>query len=301
LLSKKVKLIFLAVFLVILVGCQSAKDHSKKMSIATTFYPIYEFTKAVVGDLGEVSMLLPAGVEPHEYDPSAKELAEIMKKKVLVYNSKYLETWVTKNKSNFSSTQVTLIEASSKVDLLPLSHHQNCKNNFDPHTWLSPKKAVKEVEYIRDALIRKFPQQKSKLKLNAQKYLTKLIALDREYCQALRDVKQKKFVTQHPAFSYLANDYQLEQETITNLSAQEEPSAKRLAELKRYIAKNRITAIYFETNASSKVAQILAKESNVKTLVLNPLEVVTKEQQKQGQDYLSIMRENLKSLKQTVK
>ncbi|MBK3954476.1 zinc ABC transporter substrate-binding protein, partial [Staphylococcus haemolyticus] len=107
------------------------------------------------------------------------------------------------------------------------------------------------------------------------------------------------FVTQHAAFNYLALDYGLKQVPISGLSPDSEPSASRLAELTEYIKKNKIKYIYFEENASQALASTLAKETGVELDVLNPLESLTEEQTKDGADYISIMKSNLKALKKT--
>ena len=115
----------------------------------------------------------------------------------------------------------------------------------------------------------------------------------------MSNAKQTSFVTQHAAFGYLALDYGLTQIPITGVSAESEPSAKRLASLTKYVKKYDIKYIYFEENASSKVASTLADEAGVKTAVLNPIESLTSKQIKAGEDYFSVMEENLKALQLT--
>jgi len=107
-------------------------------------------------------------------------------------------------------------------------------------------------------------------------------------------------VTQHAAFRYLALDYGLNQVSISGLSPDAEPSASRLAELTEYIKKNKISYIYFEENASQALANTLSKETGVKLDVLNPLESLTEEDMKAGENYISVMEKNLKALKQTI-
>ena len=124
--------------------------------------------------------------------------------------------------------------------------------------------------------------------------------MDKEYEAGLANAKQKSFVTQHAAFNYLALDYGLKQVPISGLSPDSEPSASRLAELTEYIKKNKISYIYFEENASQALANTLSKETGVKLDVLNPLESLTEEDMKAGENYISVMEKNLKSLKQTI-
>ena len=107
-------------------------------------------------------------------------------------------------------------------------------------------------------------------------------------------------MTQHAAFASLANQYDLHQQAIAGVTPDQEPTPSRLAELKDFVNKNKIKVIYFEENASSKVAETLSKETGVKLEVLNPLESLTSEQIKAGENYISVMEENLKALKESI-
>ena len=178
-------------------------------------------------------------------------------------------------------------------------HHDEHEHEFDPHVWLSPKKAKLLVEKITAQLSEAFPEKASAFKTNAQAYLEKLSQLDNEYTTALKDAKQKNFVTQHTAFRYLATDYGLNQVGIAGISPEAEPSPARLAELTKYIKENEIRYIYFEENASEKIAKTLATETGVVLEVLNPLESLTKEEMDKGDDYISVMKENLQALLKT--
>ena len=172
---------------------------------------------------------------------------------------------------------------------------------MDPHVWLDPVLAIKEVETIRDQLSKKYPDDKATFEKNAASYIKKLKALDQDYQTAFKDVSNKSFVTQHAAFGYLAKQYGLTQEAIAGISPDQEPSASRLSELKEYVEKNNVQVIYFEENASSKVAETLASETGVKLTVLNPLESLTNKQIKNGETYLTVMQDNLNALKESVK
>ena len=106
-----------------------------------------------------------------------------------------------------------------------------------PHVWLSPVRAIKLVEHIRDSLSADYPDKKETFEKNAAAYIEKLQALDKAYAEGLSQAKQKSFVTQHAAFNYLALDYGLKQVAISGLSPDTEPSAARLAELTEYVKK----------------------------------------------------------------
>lgn len=295
-------LVFVACLMAIQVAHAKAILADSKLKVVTTFYPVYEFTKQVLGDTSEVSMLIKAGTEPHDFEPSTKNIASIQKADAFVYMNDNMETWAKKTTKD---TNVKVINASEDMLLAKgvaeddEDEHEGHSHVLDPHVWLSPKRAITLVEHIRDKFVADYPDKADVFKANADTYIKKLEELDKTYTDNLSAAKQKSFVTQHAAFGYLALDYGLKQIPISGLSPDEEPSAKRLASLSKYIKNNGIKYIYFEENASSKVAKTLANEAGVKTKVLNPLESLTVDEEKAGENYISVMKSNLKALKLT--
>ncbi|WP_314062073.1 zinc ABC transporter substrate-binding protein AdcA [uncultured Vagococcus sp.] len=297
------------------LGACSAGDvqkdsHQEKLKVVTTFYPMYDFTKHIVGDEGEVSLMIPAGTEVHDYEPSAKELKKVQDADVFVYNNENMEVWVPSVSDILAEGDLTVIKATENMVLLPGSEeehdhseedsHEGHSHELDPHVWLAPSLAIKQVEEIRNQLITAYPDKKDVFTKNAVSYLSQLTDLDQSYKQTLEAATQKSFVTQHAAFGYLALEYGLKQVPIAGLSPSEEPSAARLAELKDFVKENDVNYIYFEENATDTIARTLAEEAKVKLLVLNPLEGLSKEQLANGDDYLSVMKENLASLSKSV-
>lgn len=291
---KKWLLLSLLLLTFSLFGCQ-AKEKKDEFTVMTSFYPMYAFTKAIVGDEGKVEMMTPPGTEPHDYEPSAKEMAKLTDASAFVYNNDHLETWVPKAKANLKNTKV--IDASQGISLLKANDNDG---EIDPHLWLSPKEAIEEVKNIRDSLCKDFPDKAEVFKKNADAYLKKLEQLDKDYEDTLSKTKNKTIVTQHMAFSYLAHDYGLKQLSIMGLSEDQEPSATHLAQLKKQMEKQNIHYICVESNANEKIAQTLASETKAKLVSLNPLESLTTQQKKDGEDYISIMKQNLQSLKKAL-
>ncbi|ELZ1276014.1 zinc ABC transporter substrate-binding protein [Enterococcus faecium] len=284
-------------------------DKKEDLTIVTTFYPMYDFTKEIVGDEGNVKLLIPAGTEPHDFEPSAKERAEISDADVFVYNSSDMEFFVDSLKDSVDSKQTLMIEAAKGIDRLEsqeADEHEESEeghdhsHEYDPHVWLDPVLAIKEVRTIAEELGEKYPDKKETFTKNADAYIKKLEALDQKYSDELKDATNRTFVTQHAAFAYLANQYDLKQVAISGVSPDQEPTPSRLAELKEFVKKNNIKVIYFEENASSKVAETLSNETGVKLEVLNPLESLTNEQIKAGENYISVMEKNLEALKESI-
>lgn len=309
----------LVIVLFVLTACGAQEDRQNsdgdKLKIIATFYPMYEFTKEVAGDKADVELLIPAGTEPHDFEPSAKDLAKISEADAFVYNSPELETWTEQLTDSVDTEKTTVIEASKGIDLMEGSeeehdhegeeadhdHEEAHHHDLDPHVWLDPVLAIQEVENIQAELSKKEPDNKSVYEENAAAYIEKLNQLNTKYQDAFQNASNKTFVTQHAAFGYLANQYGLTQEAIAGISPDQEPSPSRLAELKDYVEEHDVRVIYFEENASSKVAETLSNETGVKLAVLNPLESLTNKQIEAGENYISVMEENLAALQETIK
>lgn len=305
--KKRIQLVVLAmsVFFIGACGKQTTDTTSdRSLTVVTTFYPMYEFTKQVVGSEGTVSLLIPAGTEPHDYEPSAKDMAKIVQADAFVYNSDALESWVDQVSDNIDTKKTAVIQAAKGITLLDeaeeegLDTHDHVK---DPHVWLDPVLAKQEVVTIAEQLSKKYPAKKAVFMSNAAAYTQKLDQLHQSYEQAFASAKNKTFVVQHAAFGYLAKRYGLTQAAISGVSSDQEPSPSKLAELNAYVQKHDVQVIYMEDNASSKVAETLAQETNVSLAVLNTLESLTKEQQENGESYLSVMEQNLQALKESIR
>ncbi|MED3652250.1 MULTISPECIES: metal ABC transporter substrate-binding protein [Heyndrickxia] len=312
---KTILVIFAAIML--MVGCgnkndtavqvsgdKKSQEDTSKLKIVTTFYPMYEFTKNIAGDKASVELLIPSTIEPHEWEPTPKDIANIQSSDVFVYNSPYMETWVQSIQKSNDNDKLEFVEASKGISLVEgveeeeHGHEEEHEHGheMDPHVWLSPALAKQEVQNITSALVKADPSNKDSYEDNSKKYMEKLTQLDQEYRTELQNVKKKEIITQHAAFSYLASEYGLQQVPIAGLSPEQEPSAKKLAELKKFAKEHDVKVIYFEELASPAVAKTLANEIGAKTEVLNTLEGLSDEDQENGLDYIKVMEKNLEKL-----
>lgn len=293
-----------------------AQNGGHKLQVVATFYPMAEFSRQVGGDLADVAGLIPAGAEPHDWEPSAKDMAKISEADVFVYNG-IVESWAGKALASAANDKRVAVQASDGIDLLEgvaeedeegdaagsessPSSADNGGKVLDPHVWLDPALAQKEVANIAAAFSQADPAHKSEYEANADAYIAKLQALDQEYRDGLKDAKRRDFVTQHAAFGYLAKEYGLTQIPIAGLSPDQEPSPARMAEVVKQAKEQDIRTIFFETLVDPKIAETIAKETGAKTDVLNPLEGLTDDEVKQGLDYIGIMRNNLTALRKAL-
>jgi zinc transport system substrate-binding protein len=167
----------------------------------------------------------------------------------------------------------------------------------DPHVWLDPVRAQTQVEAIRAGLAKVDAPNAAAYTANAQAYRTKLGALDAAFASGLKQCARREFVTTHSAFSYLARRYGLTQIPIQGVERESEPSPADLATLVKQVKDRKVQYVFFETLVSAKLAETLAREVGAKTLVLNPIEGLTKEEQAAGKSYDSLMEENLRNLR----
>jgi zinc transport system substrate-binding protein len=285
--------IFMILIMVLGAGCVTTRPSSTPL-ITTSFYPLYYFTTQIVGNNTEVVNLTPAGVEPHDFEPTARDIARIEDSTLLILNGFGLESWGERVKGEVASNGTQVIEMASAVSTA-LSNEEG--KGFDPHIWLDPVLAKEEVQLIDNAVSGSDPAHREVYKENTNRLLQKLTQLDTEYRQGLAQCSQNSFITSHSAFGYLAREYGLEQKSIAGLSPDAEPSSRQLADLTKFAKDNQVKYIFFESLVSPKLAETLAHEVGAETLVLNPLEGLTEEEMKEGKDYFSVMRENLKNLR----
>lgn len=295
------------------VACSPAekKEEVKKdqLNVVTTFYPMYDFATKVTKDKANVSMLIDGGVEPHDYEPSAKDMAKIQNADVFIYNSHEMETWVESVLKNIDTSKIKVIEASKGIELLEGAHddeeesdeHEGHSHAVDPHVWLDPILVKQEVDTITKEVTAVDKENASFYKQNADDFKKDLDKLDQDYAKSFKDVTNRKFVTQHMAFSYLAHRYNLEQRPISGISPDQEPTPKELKKIEDFVKNEKIETIYTESSASPKIAKTISDATGAELAVLNPMETVSKSKRDAGEDYLSIMNQNLDALKLSIK
>ncbi|HSW97833.1 MAG TPA: zinc ABC transporter substrate-binding protein [Candidatus Saccharimonadales bacterium] len=269
------------------------------LHIVTSFYPMYFFASQIAGDKADVYNVTPASAEPHDYEPTTQDIARIENSNLLVLNGGKLEAWGDKVKDTLQGSDVNVVTAGE--GLADRTIEEEGKTIQDPHVWLDPILAKKEVAKITVALIAVDPKDTAYFQKNEKVLNTKLDMLNQSYKIGLTSCQKKDIVTSHAAFGYLGAQYGLNQVAISGVSPDEEPSAQKLAELADFVKKNDIKVIFFESLVSPKLSQTIANETGSQTLVLDPIEGIPEEQLKQGENYFTIMKQNLINLQTALK
>ncbi len=286
-------LITIGIFLVSFTGCvQPPQQNSGKIKMVTTFYPLYEFSQRIGGDRVEVSILVPAGVEPHEWEPGPRDIIKIQSARIFVYNGAGFEPWVEEMLKGTYSERLIVVDFSKGTELLKEEGEA-----LDPHIWLDPVFVKNQAYLIEEALIKSDPENEKYYKANAQTLREELTKLDEEIRKELSSTKKKVFIASHAAFSYFAKRYGLKQIAIAGLSPEAEPSPAKIVEIVKIAKENEVKYIFFETLVSPRLSEVIAKEVGAKTLVLNPIEGLSQAEIDEGKTYFAVMRDNLKNLK----
>jgi zinc transport system substrate-binding protein len=289
---------------------EGVTDREKKLNVVTTFYPLEYLSKEIGKDNVSVRVLTPPGGEPHDFEPTAKDIIMVRTADVFVMNGADFEPWAEKLLNDLSKDSVRIVEMSEKMDLLAGSNdeHDEEKQNdeeagghhheigeFDPHFWLSPVRLIEETLVLRDAFVQIDPKNAQKYTENAAILMARLSGVEKQYREKLSQCDQKEIVTSHNAFAYVAKDYNFFVHGIAGLSPTQEPSAQHLAELTKLVKEENIQYIFTETLVSPKFAETLAKETGVRVGVLNPVEGLTEQEKKEGKNLETVLLENLKS------
>ena len=198
------------------------------MKVVASFYPIYEFAKIVGGNKVDVTRLIPLGVEPHDFDPTIQQIQNAESADIVIYNGLGLEKWIDKINTKFK------IDASQDVKLLTVN---STEKSIDPHVWLDPILAEKEIQNIRNAFVKIDPTNSHYYNANADKFIAKLNDLDTKIRTILANCTKRDFIAFHNAFTYFADRYGLIQHSVLGLTPEGEVLPLRLQEIIR-VAKN---------------------------------------------------------------
>ncbi len=271
-------------------------EAADKMAVVASFYPMFEFARQVGGERVTVRNLTPAGAEPHDYEPTPGDIIAINSANVLIYNGAGLEPWVKKLLPQVPP-RVLKVNATEGVRLTTVTSGED-RGRPDPHIWLDPILAQRQVDNILAAFLRADPDGKIVYEANALQVKQKLAALNDRIKKTVGPCRKKVFVANHAAFGYFARRYGLTQIAISGLAPETEPSAAKIREILRLVRQYKLRVIYYETLTSPRVASVIAREVGARVLVLDPLEGLSDQDLKQGKNYLSVMDENVGSLKQ---
>jgi zinc transport system substrate-binding protein len=280
-----------------------------RISVVTTLFPLYDFSKNVAGDRADVSLLLPPGVEPHGFEPRPTDILKLNKADLFVYASPEMEPWAVEILKGLQNKKLIVVHAS--LGIIPsgknrgkgLRHEHRVRGDHehdavDPHLWLDFANAMNMVDNIRDGLIQKDPAGKDAYEKNAAAYNELLRNLDNRYRAALRDCRIRSIISGgHFAFHYLAGRYGLEYDSVYGFSPDAEPTPGSLARISRTLRQKGSRYLFYEELIDPRVARAIASETGASLIRLHGAHNLTKEEFDRGETFIGIMNNNLDNLK----
>lgn len=307
----------------------SQSENKDKETIYASFYPIYNLTKQIAGDKFNVKSFTNLNTEVHDFEPSAKDMADLSKAKVLFLNGAGLESWQEKIAE---SSKVEIVDTSKGINLIENTHedekedkdnhednekhedsekeehehedgeeHHHHHGAYDPHVWLSPKSGIIQAKNIAEKLSEIDPENKDYYMGNFEKIKKELEEIDKEYEKKLENKENKKFLVDHEAFSYLARDYGLIQVPLTSITSTSETDAKTMKNAIDYVKKEKITAIFYEKGESDKNVKTLADELSLDAKAINTIEYASDDDLKNEKTYQELIRENFEIMESSLK
>ena len=308
---------------------QFTKTDNSKLQVISSFYPLHEFSQKIGGDKVDVTLIVPVGIEPHDWEPTVKDVQKMQQSDLIVINGVGFENWVDSlYETNYPGIIVDtsngiLIENHDNENHDNENHdnenhdnenhdnenhdnenhdnenhdnenHDNEHGSTDPHIWLNPVYAKKQVQNIANAFSNSDPENQKFYQSNAAEYVEQLDLLDSKIRNELSTCS-RDFVAFHDAFSYFADEYGLTQHTIISSNDPHgEATAKTLEDVISLARELNIKVIFSEENVDPRTSETIANEIGGKVLVLSPLEVASDE------TYIFKMTENLVNLKETL-
>ena len=296
-------------------GSSASGSDSGKVQVAAAFYPLEFVAERVAGDLAEVTPLTKPGVEPHDLELSINQTAALQSADVILTEHGFQPAV---DDAIEQDVKGDVVDVEKTVELHPAEEgedehgheeeagheeegaHQeegeeaHDHGELDPHFWHDPALMADYAEAVSAALAKADPDNAETYTANAKKLTEDLTAVDEEFKTGLAQCKIKDVVVSHDAFAYL-DKYGLEFESIAGLTPDAEPNPAQLAEIGEHAKEHGVTTIFSERLVSTALADTLADDLGLKTAVLDPIEGLSADTE--GEDYLSLMRQNLDALK----
>jgi zinc transport system substrate-binding protein len=271
----KIVLVFASIAL-LAAGCGENASRNGGKRVVAAFYPIAFAAERIGGNGVDVTNLTPPGVEPHDLEASPSDVQKIESAELVLLMGHGFQPQLESAADHRGNTLLLLDTPGLR------------REDDDPHVWLDPNRFALIVQRIGGALHR--PKRAAAL-------VTALRRLDMEYRHRLSHCARHEIVTSHEAFGYLAQRYGLDQVGITGVSPEAEPTPQALHHVVDVVRRTHATTVFFETLLSPRIAETVAGETHTKTAVLDPIEGLTPDEASRGEDYFSLMRQNLRNLR----
>ncbi|MCM3791451.1 zinc ABC transporter substrate-binding protein [Domibacillus indicus] len=314
------------------------QEEKDQLTIYTTIFPLKDFAEKIGGEYAKVESVYPPNIDAHTFEPSQKTMINIAESDGFIYTGAGLEGFVNNAVEALENEEVKLIEAADGVTFIQGSDEHAGENSeeseheaeqaeetheagqdnseavheheadeeeqghgdLDPHIWLDPIRAITIAENIKQALVELKPEQKEVFEENFEELKSELEQLDKEFSEIIQNGKTKEIVVSHAAYGYWGERYGLKQISIAGFAPSDEPSQKELQAIIKDAREKKVKYIIFEQNVESKITDVVQNEIGAEPLTLHNLESITEQEVENQEDYVSLMKQNIDTLKKAL-
>lgn len=306
-------------FALLLSGCGDAVTGSEtdsgdeKVSVVTTIFPPYDFTREIAGDNAELTMLLKPGAESHSYEPTPQDIITIQNCDVFLCVGGESESWVDEILASMDTGNMEIIALLDVVDLYTEETVEGMEageeaegggeeEEYDEHIWTSPQNAQIMVQAISRALCEVDPDHTAAYEANTNAYMEQLEQLDTDFREVVETGAQKEiiFADRYP-FRYFSEEYGLTYyAAFPGCSSDTEASASTVAFLIDKVKEDEIPVVFYIEFSNEKLADTICESTGAKKLMLHSCHNVTKDELESGATYLSLMQQNVENLREAL-
>lgn len=297
------------------------EEDSGKLKVVTTLFPYYDFLRQIAGDSIELTLVVPAGMDSHSFEPTPADMIMIQNADLLVCNGGAMEQWLAKVLDSFGDgpapdrvvTMMDYVDAVEEevVEGMEAEEHDHdhgehssddgheVEIEYDEHIWTSPVNAMKLTGVLAVVLEEEDPAHAELYRKNNQLFQGKLRDLDQEFRDIVESGRRDLLVfgDKFP-LRYFFDEYGLKyRAAFSGCSTDTEPSAQTIAYLIDKVDEDDIPVIYYLELSSHRVAEIIGEETGAEPLLFHSCHNVTRRQFDEGVTYLELMEQNAENLR----
>ncbi len=320
-------------------GTNGSEDASGKLSVVTTIFAPYDFTRAITGENADVTMLLPPASESHSFEPTPQDIIKIQNCDVFIYAGGESDEWVNGILSSMDTSGMQIITLMDCVEVVEEElvegmqddghehgeeghdeehdgeeehdeehngeeeHDEEHEVVYDEHVWTSPRNAKLIVQKISGVICEADAENSALYRQNTDEYLVKLDELDRKFNEALDGATRKTIVfgDRFP-FRYFTDAYGLDYfAAFPGCSTETEPSAKTVSFLIDKVKNEEIPVVFHIELSNKKMADTISEATGAKVMLLHACHNISKDDFESGKTYMDLMNANADALKEALK